>query len=69
MRENNKYRFDIVNNLGYQEQYTGLFDNRSQAETWFNEHGKWLMDQGRKLIMVKCGKGTVVQNVEKIECL
>ena len=51
----NKYRFDVINNMGYQEQYTGLFDNRSQAEAWFNEHGKWLIDQGRKLIMVKCG--------------
>lgn len=50
----NKYRFDVINNMGYQEQYTGLFDNRSQAEAWFNQHGKWLMDQGRKLIMVKC---------------
>ena len=50
----NKYRFDVINNMGYQEQYTGLFDNRTQAENWFNEHGKWLMDQGRKLVMVKC---------------
>jgi hypothetical protein len=68
MREH-KYRFDIINNNGYQEQYTGLFDNRKQAEEWFNKHGKELMDHGRMIIMVKCGKGTVVENIEKIEFL
>jgi hypothetical protein len=68
MREH-KYRFDIINNNGYQEQYTGLFDNRQQAEAWFIKHGKDLIDNGYKIMMVKCGKGSVVENLEKITAL
>jgi hypothetical protein len=50
----NKFRFDVLNQNGYQEPYTGLFNDREQAVKWYLSHGKWLEEQGRKLIMVRC---------------
>lgn len=51
---NYKYRYDVINDQGYVEQYTGIFDTKDQADNWFNKYGKQIINEGRNIFLVKC---------------
>jgi hypothetical protein len=48
-----KYKFNImVGNV--EEPYTGIFENYDLAVQWYEKHGKWLIDQGKKIVFREC---------------
>ena len=47
-----KYKYNVINHLGKEEPWTGLFKSLPLCETWYNKYGKEFEKQGHKLVFV-----------------
>ena len=48
-----KYKFNVIVNK-VEESYTGIFENYDLAISWYNKHGKWLIEQGKNIVFREC---------------
>jgi len=48
-----RYKFNIINNKGELEPWTGSFKTSEEAEKWFEKHGKFHEDRNHRLVKVE----------------
>jgi len=46
-----RYKFNILNVLGIEEAWTGVFDSQILAYKWYSIHGKFFEGLGYNLVM------------------
>lgn len=52
--ESQKYKYNVINSLGKEEQWSGIFESKEEAELWYKKHGKFHEERGHELVLVKC---------------
>ena len=49
-----RIRYNVINKLGKEEPWSGIFDNAQKADEWYEKHGKYHEQRGHKLVRVAC---------------
>jgi hypothetical protein len=48
-----KYRYNLINQQGVQEAWSGIFNSKKLALEWFEKHGEFHKSRGHNLILTK----------------
>ncbi len=48
-----KYKYNIINSLGREEPWTGVFKTIESCKQWYEKYGKEFEKEGRKLILIE----------------
>lgn len=48
-----RYKYNVINKKGKQEDWTDPFANKAEAEKWYNKWGEYHEEKGYKLILRK----------------
>lgn len=49
-----RYKYNVINKNGIEEDFTGKFDTKEEAEKWYNKYGKWFEERLKhKFILVE----------------
>ena len=52
--ENQKFKYNVINKLGKEEPWSGVFDNAQKADERYEKYGKFHEQRGHKLVRRAC---------------
>ena len=48
-----RWKFNVINERGFEESWTGSFDSKEKMAAWYNKYGVQWENEGRVLKMVE----------------
>lgn len=56
-----KYKYNVINKRGVEEEWTGMFDTYEDTVRWYNVHGVYFVNRGHNLVLKKVFPDTFYQ--------